>query len=70
MRILLSDPTQLDELRAALDKAECVSLPVSKDTLLVLHPLELSETEATTEIAFFVKAWCASRPGLSVELAA
>jgi hypothetical protein len=70
MRILLSDPAQLEELRAALGKAECVSVPVSKDTLLVLHPLEVSEKEATTEIAFFVKAWCSRRPGLSVELAA
>jgi len=70
MRILLSDPTQLEELRSALAKAECVSVPVSKDTLLVLPPLEVSEPEAITEIAFFVKAWCASRPGLSVELAA
>lgn len=65
MRILLSDPAQLAELRAALDKAECASVPVSKDTLLILDPLE-----ADTEIAFFVKAWCAHRPGLSVELAA
>jgi hypothetical protein len=69
MRILLSDPTQLEELRAALGKAECVSVPVSEDTLLVLHPLSQSEREAT-EVAFFVKAWCARRPGLSVELAA
>ncbi len=70
MRILLSDPKQLEELRAALEKAECVSVPVSKDMLLVLPPLALSEPEATTEIAFFVKAWCACRPGLNVELAA
>jgi hypothetical protein len=69
MRILLNDPTQLEELRTALGKAECVSVPVSEDTLLVL-PLAISETEATTELAFFVKAWCARRPGLSVELAA
>jgi hypothetical protein len=70
MRILLSDPTQLEELRAALGEAECVSVAVSEDTLLVIHPMSQSERETSTEVAFFVKAWCARRPGLSVELAA
>jgi hypothetical protein len=70
MRILLSDPTRLEELQTALGQAACVSVPVSEDTLLVLHPLSFTEAEVTTELAFFVKAWCASRPGLSVELAA
>jgi hypothetical protein len=70
MRVLLSDPTRLDELRAALAEAECVCVPISEDTLVVLHPLANSETEASAELAFFVRAWCARRPGVTAELAA
>lgn len=68
MRIHVSDPGQLEELHSALREADCVSVQVAPDTLAVLHPLAMTETEATTELSFFVRAWGARRPNLRVEL--
>jgi nitrate reductase NapAB chaperone NapD len=70
MRVLLSDPTRLDELRTALREADCVSVPVSDNTLVVVHPLASDDGEAAVELSFFVKAWCARRPDVRVEFAA
>jgi hypothetical protein len=68
MRIRLSDPFHVDELDASLRKAEIVSVRADDSTLVVLHPLALDESEAEIELTFFVKAWCARRPGLQFEL--
>lgn len=69
MRVRLSDPTHLDELNSALRQADCVSVAIEHDTLVVLHPFAVNEAEAATEIAFFVRAWRTRRPGLEVEVA-
>jgi hypothetical protein len=68
MRIRLSDPFHVDELDASLRKAEIVSVRADDSTLVVLHPLAMDESEAETELTFFVKAWCARRPELQFEL--
>jgi hypothetical protein len=70
MRVKLSDPTRLEELRSALRNSGVASVPVAEDTLIVLHPFALDEEEARVEITFFIKAWLAKRPDLDVDLAA
>ncbi len=70
MRIRLSDPAQLHELRSALRAADLATVQIADDTLVVLHPFALNDAEARVEITFFVKAWLASRPDVDVDLAA
>jgi hypothetical protein len=66
-RIQLSDPNLLDDLRAVLAEADCSTVPVDTDTLLVTPPLPIDE-ETRMELVFFVRAWRATRPGIEVEL--
>jgi hypothetical protein len=66
-RIQLSDPGLLDDLRDALVRADCSTVAVDTNTLLVIPPLPIDE-EARMELAFFVRAWQATRPGIEVEL--
>ena len=68
MRIRLSDPAQLEQLSSALREADCVSVPVADDTLIVLHPFADNDAEAAVELSFFVRAWRARRPDLDVDL--
>ena len=70
MRIRISDPAQLDELRVALREGGVASVPITPDTLGVLRHLGMDDEEARVEITFFVKAWLADRPNLNVDLAA
>jgi hypothetical protein len=66
-RIQLSDPNLLDDLRDALARADCSTVPVDTGTLLVTHPLPIDE-EARMELDFFLRAWQATRPDTEVEL--
>jgi hypothetical protein len=66
-RIQLSDPNLLDDLRDALVRADCSAVPVDTNTLLVTSPLPIDE-EARMELAFFLRAWQATRPGIEAEL--
>jgi len=68
LRIQVNDPNVLDDLRRALRDAECSTEALSDDTLLVTHPFAIEEAEARLELAFFLKAWQASRPGAEAEL--
>lgn len=70
MRVRISDPARLEELRSALRSAGVTAVQVEDDTLLVLYPLEVDAHEARLELAFFIKAWLASRPGVDADLAA
>jgi hypothetical protein len=66
IRIHVADPNDLEDLRDALDHAECATVQ-SGDTLLVEDPLA-DEVQARLELAFFLKAWRARRPAAQVEL--
>ena len=68
LRIQVNDTSLLDELRGALGDAECSTAQLSEDTLLVTQPLAVDEAEARLELAFFLKAWEAHRPGAEAEL--
>jgi hypothetical protein len=70
LRVKLSDPALLDELRSALRDGEVASVQVGDDTLLVMDPLGVDRDEARVELAFFVQAWLASRPGVDAEVTA
>jgi hypothetical protein len=71
MKIRLSHPGRADDLRAALEAADCRAARTSDDTVQVEIPW--AETagdvhQARIELAFFVKAWEAQHPGLRVAL--
>ena len=66
IRIHVADPNDLEDLREALDHAECPTVQ-SGDTLLVKDPLA-DEAQTRLELAFFLKAWQARRPAAQVEL--
>ena len=69
LRIHVNDNAALADLRQALMEADCSIAQVAEDTLLVTDPLE-DETETRMELAFFLRAWQAKRPGAEVELLA
>jgi hypothetical protein len=67
VRIRLSHPGVADELRSALEDADCVAALDTDDTVDVELPWATDETDARQarlELMFFVKAWQAQHPGL------
>jgi hypothetical protein len=66
-RIQLSDPNLLDDLRDVLAEADCSTVPVDTDTLLITRPLPIDE-ETRVELDFFLRAWQATRPDTEVKL--
>jgi hypothetical protein len=68
MRVRLSDPSQAHDLALALVRGDCMVTPAGLDTLTVVHPSARDEEEARTELLFFLRAWQASHPGVSVRL--
>jgi len=67
IRIHVANPNDLEDLRDALDHAQCPTVQ-SGDTLLVKDPLGVDEAQARLELTFFLKAWRAKRPAAQVEL--
>jgi len=66
MKIRLSNPRCVDDLRAALEQADCVAARSADDTVDVSFPWAEDEDEARQarlEATFFVKAWLAQNPG-------
>ena len=68
MRIRLSYPGVADELRTALEEADCVAALNTENTVDVELPWadddETEAQQARLELMFFVKAWQAQHPGL------
>jgi hypothetical protein len=67
VRIRLSHPGVADELRTALEEADCVAALNTEDTLDVEIPWAADEADAhqaRLELVFFVKAWQAQHPDL------
>ena len=68
MRVRLSDPSHARDLALALARGDCVATPAGLDMLTVVHPSARDEEEARTELLFFLRAWQAGHPGVSVQL--
>ncbi len=72
MKIRVSNPVAADDLRQALEAADCVAARESEDTLDVDLPWVDGNVEdarqARLELAFFVRAWQAQHPGLTAVL--
>ena len=71
MKIRLSNPGCVDELRAALEALECVAARVADDTVRVEIPWARTDRDlhqARLELTFFVRAWQAQHAGLTAAL--
>jgi len=68
MRVRLSDPSHAHALALALARGDCVVTPAGLDTLTVVHPSARDEDEARSELVFFLRAWQARHPEVSVQL--
>ena len=68
MRVRLSDPLHARELALALARGDCVVTPAGLDMLTIVHPFARDEEEARTEVLFFLRAWQAHHPEVSVQL--
>ena len=68
LRIQINPSTLVDDLQAALAHAGCATARAGETTLLVSDPLEADDAQTKPELAFFLKAWEASRPGAEIEL--
>ena len=68
LRIEIYPPTLVDDLQAALALAGCATARAGEMTLLVSDPLLVDEEQTKPELAFFLKAWEASRPGSEIVL--
>jgi hypothetical protein len=67
LRIQINPSTLVDDLQEALASAGCATARAGETTLLVSDPLG-EEAQTKPELAFFLKAWKASRPGAEIEL--
>ena len=68
LRIEITPPNLVDDLQEALAHAGCTTARADETTLLVSDPLGADEEQTKPELAFFLKAWEASRPGAEIEL--
>jgi hypothetical protein len=69
MRIRLSDAALMEALIEAFAAADCRCERVAADVCEVFHPAARDESEARTELVFFVRAWEQQRPGVRATLA-
>lgn len=71
MRLTINDPAAIPSLLAALHEGGCVADHAGPDCLEVLFPWLVSAKDAEqalTELAFFVRAWEADNPGVTVDV--
>jgi hypothetical protein len=57
MRVHVSDPRAVPDLVASLFRGACVAIRIDRYTCEVFHPEAIDESEAKTELGFFLKAW-------------
>jgi hypothetical protein len=62
MRVHVSDSGCLDALVGDLLRGGCVPARVDKETVDVIHPEAADETEARSELGFFLRAWQSRHP--------
>jgi hypothetical protein len=66
MKIRVSNPRAVEDLRAALQAADCATARVGDDTLDVeLGWADGDARQARLELTFFVRAWASQHPGAS-----
>jgi hypothetical protein len=68
IQIRLNDAAALEELRATLAASDYSTARVDAATLLITHPLSIDEDEARVALAFYLKAWAITHPGVEAEL--
>jgi len=68
IQIRLNDPAALEELRATLAASDYSTARIDAATLLVTRPLAIDEDDARVELAFYLKAWAITHPGVEAEL--
>ena len=68
IQIRLNDSAALEELCATLAASDYSTARVDDATLLVTHPLSIDAEEARVELAFYLKAWAITHPGLEAKL--
>ena len=59
LHVVLDRPELADELVRALTAGECLCSRLTADTLVVVHRAAVDESEARTELRFFLDAWAA-----------
>jgi hypothetical protein len=57
MRVHVSDPRVVPDLVASLLRGACVAIRIDRNICEVLHPQATDESEAETELRFFLRAW-------------
>lgn len=70
MRIRISDPRLLPQLVESLVRGGCVPSALDAETCEVWHPLAFDESEARTELTFFLRAWSRQHADVRTELLA
>ena len=71
MKLLITHPELASDLVSALRAADCMATRIASDTLEVLVPWRLDDSNtahAATELLFFVRAWASNYPAFRVTL--
>jgi hypothetical protein len=66
--VVLERPELTEELARALTAGDCLCSRMTADTLVVIHRAAVDESEARTELRFFLDAWAARHGDPSVSL--
>lgn len=66
--VVLECPELTEELMRALTSGECLCGRLTTDTLVVIHRAAVDESEARTELRFFLDAWAARHGDPAVSL--
>ena len=66
--VVLNRAELADELVRALTAGDCLCGRLTTDTLVVIHRAAVDESEARTELRFFLDAWAARHGDPAVSL--
>jgi hypothetical protein len=66
LRVRISEPELLPALAESFLRSHCVAQRVSDDTLVVVHVKARDAREAWNEVAFFLRAWQARYPNVTI----
>jgi hypothetical protein len=66
LRVRISEPELLPALAESFLRNHCVAQPVGDDTLIVVHVRARDPREAWEEVAFFLRAWQARHPFVTI----
>jgi hypothetical protein len=64
--VRISEPTLLPALIESFLRNHCVAQRIDNDTCAVVHVHARDAREASQEVAFFLRAWQAQHPDVSV----